>query len=405
MIPMFRFILLTGFLLLCLTATIALFLEPASPLPWSSPAKLTPASAFPAEKRRILMIYSYHDTLPWQAKIREALFARLNEIPEQQRPELFEERFEAHRLSPIISNITFLKLVEAKYSKVKLDLLVTVNDYAYDFIRQYPEVFPGVKRQSLNVSEEGGSNVFVAGENGAAAVNTIVQVLPDTKRIIVISGYDKSYSDKLMADVEIARASLAGKNIAVEIWDDFSFAELYQRAGQIPAKDNAILFLPVTQDRLGESQIPFEVMRRLNQVVSVPIFVHHDSFFGAGAVGGYVLSAAKFGNFLADIMLDLPLPKTRAEIDAATKAYYFDENELKRWHIDQRNLPAGSILLNHRESVLYTYRWQISATLLAFALESMLIIALFSSIRQRDRATSNLRRNVIYWSNASCAHQ
>ena len=93
---MLRFILLLGCLILypITTADIA-------------PSSIQATDTLPAvvlPKRHVLVIYSYHDTLPWQAKIREALFARLQTVPIEQRPELFEERFEAHRLSPLISN-------------------------------------------------------------------------------------------------------------------------------------------------------------------------------------------------------------------------------------------------------------------------------------------------------------
>ncbi|TAL50051.1 MAG: EAL domain-containing protein, partial [Methylovulum sp.] len=59
----------------------------------------------------------------------------------------------------------------------------------------------------------------------------------------------------------------------------------------------------------------------------------------------------------------------------------------KRWGIDDRDLPVGSIIINRKLSIMYTYRWQIAATLLALVVESLLIIALFRSLLERKQAT------------------
>jgi diguanylate cyclase (GGDEF)-like protein len=352
-------------------------------------ADVLPATPLP--KQRILVIYSYHDTLPWQAKIRDALFARLQTVPIEQRPELFEERFEAHRLSTIASDPTFLALLEAKYHNVRLDLIVTVDDYAFDFVKEHPNFFPHVKRQYLSLTQGNDNEALVARETPALAVNTLLQVLPKTKHIVaVVENQRYRYDSSNVELYKVVRPLLLAKRIQLDIWDNLSFAELYEHAKQLSEKDTAILYFPVTRDRLGAVQIPRDVMKHLSEVAKVPIFIHHDSFFGAGAVGGYVLSASKEGDLLGRMVLGLDLPKTRAEIDAATKGYYFDEDELKRWAIDERLLPAGSVILNRKESILYTYRWQITVTVLAFILESLLVIALFRSLRQRNQATRAL---------------
>jgi diguanylate cyclase (GGDEF)-like protein/PAS domain S-box-containing protein len=345
------------------------------------------------EKRRVLVIYSFHDTLPWQAKIREALFARLNSIPAAQRPELFEERFEAHRLSPLVSNEKFLALLEAKYSNIKLDLLITENDYAFDFIKNTPNFLPNVKRQSITLTRGRDDEALVVSERADLAVDTILKVLPNTKRIVsVIENSAYNYNNVTHDTLKTAQAALATKNIQLDIWDNFSYEELYEQAARLPKKDTVIFGFPMTVDRLGMSQIPRDVIQNLSNVANVPVFVHHDSFFGFGAVGGYVISATKVGDLLGRMVIGLDLPRNRAEIDAATKGNYFDDNELKRWGILDENLPADSIILNRKESIFYTYRWEMGGTLLAFMLESLLIAALFRSLRQRNQATRALAK-------------
>lgn len=339
--------------------------------------------------RKVLILYSYHDTLPWQAKLREALFTELKKTPQSQNLELFEERFEAHRLSTITSNDAFLKLLETKYRNVKLDLIVAENDFAFEFLSKYPDVFPGVKRQFISYSlGQNTANVLLISPNITTALNTILQVLPNTRRIIAIIGRGE-FNDTEKQQLEQNIAPLSVKQVQLEIWDDFSFAELYQRTRQLSA-GTAILYAPVTTDRLGQRKIPRDVLIELHKISAVPIFTTYDSFLGLGAVGGYMMSASQVGYLLAQAVLGLPLPKTRAEIEVATKGYYFDDIELKRWKIPDRNLPPGRIILNRKVSDWYKYRSQIAAALLALVLESALIIALLRSLRLRKEATRAL---------------
>ncbi|MGB4498476.1 MAG: EAL domain-containing protein [Methylococcaceae bacterium] len=402
---MLRLILLFGFLAFYSIATAT------HEFPFPNP-KISDSNTLhvdvPQPKRRVLVIYSFHDTLPWQAKIREALFAQLNAIPPAQRPELFEERFEAHRLTPLISNENFLALLEAKYNNVKLDLLITENDYAFDFIKNTPNFLPNVKRKALTLTRGRDDDALVVNERADLSIDTILKVLPNTKRIIsVIENSAYNYNNVTHDTLKKMQAALNAKNVQLDIWDNFSYEELYEQAARLPKKDTVLFGFPMTVDRLGVNQVPRDVIQHLSDVASVPVFVHHDSFFGFGAVGGYVISATKVGDLLARMVLGLDVPKTRTEIDAATKGNYFDDNELKRWGIPDENLPADSVIFNREESIFYAYRWQILGTLFVFMLESLLVVALFRSLRQRNQATLALaqERDLLEYHVAERTHE
>jgi signal transduction histidine kinase/CheY-like chemotaxis protein/HPt (histidine-containing phosphotransfer) domain-containing protein len=339
--------------------------------------------------RKVLILYSYHDTLPWQATLRSALFARLEQVPFTKRPELFEERFEAQRLSFNVSDSKFLALLEAKYSEIKFDLIVTEDDYVFEFLNRYPNVFPGVKRQfiTLSVGEEKGA--LMAGEDCVEPLNTILQVLPTVRRVIVVSEFSK-FGYIVFENCNTAKSKLS-RPLELENWDNFSFAELYAKTKKLP-ENTAILYYPVTVDRLNMREMPRNLISKLKTLSPVPIFSFYDTFLGYGAVGGYMISATKIGNLTADAVLGLPLPETRAQIDAATKGYYFDDAELKRWHIPDSHLPAGSIILNRKASDWYKYRVEITIAFIAFIIESLLLISLFRNLRLRKEATIALAK-------------
>ena len=352
--------------------------------------------------RKVLVIYSYHDSLPWQATIRSTLFERLQAIPAQQRPEIYEEHFDAHRFSSTDTHQSFLKFLQIKYQATKLDLIVTESEVAYEFLNEHPNFFPDIPRQYI-VSDD----VFNCAIDKRVlqilpavkqAILTPIKILPNLQRIIVIRDSSPinfvELSDSKTVEVyqvqELIKP-LAKQNIHLEIWQDFSFAELFQKIAQLKTANTAIFYLPVGIDRLGEHKIPKDVLQDLYKVAHVPIFIHHDTFLGTGAVGGYLFSAEKLGNLMADIVLGLPLPKSSDEIDAATKGYYFDDKALKRWNISDDALPPESTILNRKQADWHKkYRWQIVGIFLATFFELILIIALFYNLRLRKKASQAL---------------
>jgi PAS domain S-box-containing protein len=349
--------------------------------------------------RTVLVLYSYHNGLPWQAKMRTSIFQHLDKVPIDQRPELYEEYFDALRFDNLATHELLLKFLQTKYQKVKLDLIITESDLAYQLLDKHPEFLPHVPHQHIltdKLYNSGNSgNLLKVLPDTKQAIFTILKVLPKVRRIVVIgnynllsrielnpSGYEENY------DVKKLIAPLAAQNVQLDIWQNFSFAELYQKVSELNTPDTALLYFPVEIDRLGERKIPKQVLIELDKIAHVPIFVHHDSLLDVGTVvGGYLLSADKIGKLIADTVLGLPLPKTAADIDSATKGYYFNDIALKRWRIPDKNLPIGKIIINRNTPTWFKYRYHIAIALLAIVLESLLILTLLHNLRLRKKAT------------------
>jgi hypothetical protein len=50
-----------------------------------------------------------------------------------------------------------------------------------------------------------------------------------------------------------------------------------------------------------------------------------------------------------------------------------DWRQLKRWHIDERKLPAGTVVLFREPSAWMKFRWIIVGSLIVFTVELLLI--------------------------------
>jgi diguanylate cyclase (GGDEF)-like protein len=333
------------------------------------------------------VIYTLHDRAPWQAGIRAGLHARIEQIPQATRPVVYEEWLDASRLPGPQAEAAFLALLAGRYAGVKLDAVAAESEAAINLLNRHPELFPGAKRYlvgtSVKVDAVGDADVVRLEEDPVGALQSLSGVLPDTRKLVVIVGRTP-YGEAIAAKVRAAAGTLPAHTM-LDIWDDFTFDELLQRAGQLPPK-SAILWFPVFADKTGARKLPVDTLRALLAKASAPVFSHHDVNLGLGVVGGYMLSAKQSGDLIAQVLLGSASSAGDAALHARTKGHFFDDRALQRWGIGDQNLPPESVILNRTVPVWVTYRWHIAAAMLAIVLQTILIAALVRNLRQRKHA-------------------
>jgi len=348
--------------------------------------------------RKVLVIYSYQDNLPWQKEVRQALFSRLDSLPEGDNTELYEERLEVNRLNPIRSEDSILKLMADKYSHVELDLIVTDNDYAFEFFERNPEIFPSISRQHITLTDYSNQEDVLSIKLAPITnIELILQLLPETSKIIALTNDDLMIKGlRTESFTSLIQPLALQKGIQLEVWNDFTFEELYQRVELLP--DNVVLlFTPLFKDKLDAKQIPKKLLDNLVKVSPVPIFVNFSPLVGSGVVGGYLVSAAAIGNLIADAVIGIPLPENDPKITDKSMIYMLDYNAMNRWGINSTNLPDNYLIINRKYSFLEQYFWEISAALLALIFETLLIFSLLWNLKQRKKISSELlnERNLL----------
>lgn len=331
----------------------------------------------------VLILWSYGDKLPWQNRVRQGLDQRLEAQKDRLAPALYEERLEAARLTLTDQDAPWIAYLRHKYAGVQFDKVITESGPAAAFMSRHPDLFPGAKRFFVDseeeIEEKAGEHV-AAEEDFIGQMRIALDMTPQARRLVVVGNL-------VPQRVERARDAWSQHfkdRVSFEAWtDDFSFAELYARAGQLP-KDTVILYQLVNHDRSGANATPFQVLKNLAAAASVPVFATHDTLMGSGAVGGYLLSGERVGAMIADIM-------GGAEPSTFPGAYFsvnqFDDRALQRWNIPDDRLPQGSQIL-YREPTL----WERSGTWLAAVLiEGVLVFVLIWAVLSRRRAFAELR--------------
>jgi two-component system sensor kinase FixL len=85
-------------------------------------------------------------------------------------------------------------------------------------------------------------------------------------------------------------------------------------------------------------------------------------------------------------------PEVLSVNGAASCAYMFDWRQLKRWGIDEENLPPGSAVHFRAPSFWNLYRWQIIGVLSLCTIQAMLIVGLLLQSARRRRAEKEIRQ-------------
>ncbi len=165
------------------------------------------------------------------------------------------------------------------------------------------------------------------------------------------------------------------------------------KAVQSLSPGTVILYGAVLQDGAGRRYLPHEALVLMANVSRVPIYAVTPNMLGRGAVGGRFLDFASQGVTAAQLALRI-LGGERlgpADIVEADNPYLFDWHQLRRWQIDERRLPTGSVVRFREASVWDLYKGHIIAAVVVMLMQSVLIAMLLVQRARRQRAEDQAR--------------
>lgn len=352
------------------------------------------------ETKRILVLYSYHEGLPWERLINESLQNTLA----LQSTFLIEIKVEHTDRVSYADNVYRHKLMDLfqyKYSHLEMDLVIGVGDEAVEMLLDYGEkLFPEIPMLLITAERKTLQKDFLKpnttsllwGVDVRANVDLIQKLLPQTRHIFIVAG--TSATDR--AVLKLAQASLREdtKRFAIRYLTNIRAQDLIKRAKQLPDQ-SALLFLAFFRDAERKSFIPREILSIISKQANAPVFGVADSYIGYGIVGGSLLSAEMQGKRCAEIALRILRGEPPEDIipERTLNQLMFDWRQLKRWGISEEKLPAGSIVRYKEFSIWNAYRGYIIGIIAFCLFESLLIIRLLIQRSRRYRAEKNMRES------------
>ena len=249
-------------------------------------------------------------------------------------------------------------------------------------------VFTAVDQRRVQYSNLTGNDVAVAANiNYLSAFGNILQVLPNTRDVIVVVG--TSPIEKFWKEAIGKQVGPLTSRIRLSWTDELPFEELLKQASALPPH-TAIFWELMIVDAVGvvhEGDLPLE---RLHAVANAPIFSYDESFFGSAIVGGPLLIVADTSRLTAAVAVRILNGEKAGDIKVSPSNFLRAEVRLeayaKRWGISEKNLPPGSEILFRDATAWGQYRAYILAVAAAILIQAALIFWLLYEHWRRQRA-------------------
>ncbi len=299
--------------------------------------------------------------------------------------------------------LPFVDYLQALYAENPPDLIVALGAPAAEFVQRYrhrlfpetPMLFTSVEARRVQYERlTENDTVAAAAHDFPAAVETILQVLPDTKVIAVVNG--ASPNEVFWQGVlERELAPLSGR-VELRWYNRLSFEDILRDAARLPPH-SAIFWHLMSVDAAGVTHEGDTALHRLSSAANAPIFSYLDGFFDGSIVGGSMHSAEKGMAVAAAAAIrilngekagDIKIPPSRFELPR------FDWRQMQRFGISDSHLPPGSTVYFREPTVWQRYSWQIALILAVILAQAGLISALLNAHRRRRLAEVQSRQRM-----------
>src|SRR5215469_17371040 len=130
------------------------------------------------------------------------------------------------------------------------------------------------------------------------------------------------------------------------------------------------------------------------EAANAPVSVMDHVNFRAGALGGDLVNWADDGRVAAEMAVRVLTGERPQDVPIVTshRAYMFDWRALKRWGIDEKNLP-GTIVLHRLPSFWESYKWYVVSAIFILWLQTVAILGLLWQRERRRKTEAELRRS------------
>jgi signal transduction histidine kinase len=365
-------------------------------------AALTPAAAGdaaappddPAARplRRILLIQIAPRTTPAQVAIEQAFTSTLKTAwPD---PLSFHSEYLELLLFDQDDGVEeqLVNYLAAKYARTQPDLIAVTASTGLRFtLRHRARLFPGVPVVFSAVDQLAATDIGLEPDvsgvwlspDWRGTLDAARRLQPDLAQAFVVTG--ASPVDRVWKGSARAQLTRLERPIAITYLDELTIEALERRLAALPAR-SAVLMGAFQRDAAGRTFTTPEVMPRLSAASAAPIYSLGENVVGLGAVGGHTIGFEAQGRRAAELAVRMLRGERPPPAEKDTNVYRFDARQLKRWGLDPRRLPPGSVVLFEEPSLWRTYRAWIVAAAVVLALQTWLIIGLLVSRAQRRRA-------------------
>jgi PAS domain S-box-containing protein len=346
-----------------------------------------------APTKRILIITGYDPGHPAVTAILSSITSTMRQ-GSQGRVEFFYEFLENLRVPNSKYEPEMVSYLQRKYEGEKIDLILALGGVPLKFLLDHEgTLFSGVPKVYYfhDDREEKARSLWPRVTGVWADVElkkTLALALtlhPDTQNVVVVSG--NSEQDKFLREEALTAFHDDEAKLHFTHITDVTGDQLKQSVATLPPK-SVIIFLSFFVDKEGNSYSGPEALSLFAPSSNAPIYGISDTYMGAGIVGGNLLDFDGLGKRTGQValrMLNGEKPENIPPQSVPTIAK-FDWRELKRWHLDERKLPQGAIVLYRVPTFWELYKWYAIIAAVLILLQAFLITRLLITRARRRHA-------------------
>ena len=337
-------------------------------------------------EHNVLFINSYHSGYRWSDDILKGILSVLdghNNIC------LYTEYMDTKRIFNEATFHNFKEYLEKKYKDFHFDVIITSDDNAFDFIRQFrndlfeevPVVFCGVNY--LDPSDLNGiTNITGVNETAdiKATFDLILKLHPLTNLVVFIC--DNTHTGKKIQERIDEITPLFPSTVKTMVISDIYMDELLEKISLIPRR-SIIYYTTFFRDAGGKFFEYDQSISLISQHAKMPIYGAWDFHLGHGIVGGMLASGYYQGETAAQIamrILDGQKVSSLPVIQNSPNRYMFDMEQLERYNIRVIDLPESSIVINQSLQISKVF---ISIVLVVGVLSFIVIFLIFNNIKRK----------------------
>lgn len=351
------------------------------------------------QKAHVLVLNSYEKGFPWTDNV-------VNGIESVMKKELTDVVLKveymdskAVKYDSAYKKILF-DLYTHKYKDVNFDVIITSDDNAFNFVREYhEEIFSGISVVFCGVNNLKAPELVdgmpfsgileITAEK--ETVDLIRSLHPGIKRLVLI--YDTTPSGNYRWK-QLERVLGHFPEIEfVRLDDQYYISEIENKVKNL-TDDTAVIFATLYRDKSGHFISLREGVSRISDASAQPIYTYHLQVLKYGTIGGKILGGEQHGKKAAEIAIRI-IKGERAQnipiVKETLAEYIFDYSQLKRFNIKTSALPQKSIIINRPFSLYEEYKVLIWIIGLFVCILIIIIIALQMNIAKRKRVEIKIK--------------
>jgi signal transduction histidine kinase len=352
-----------------------------------------------SHKARVLVLNSYGKGFPWTDNVVHGIEAGLKrEIADVELTvEYMDSKVVAYDVA--YKKILF-DLYAYKYKDLELDVVITSDDNAFNFVREYhEEIFSGanvvfcgvnnIKAPDLVEGKPFTGILEITAEK--ETVDLIRSIHPEIKRLAVICDTTPSGMYR-WKHLEPVLGQLQGIEL-IRLDDRYHISEIESKARNLP--DNTVmLFATLYRDNSARFISLKEGVSRISEASTQPVYTYHRQVLKYGAIGGKLLSGEQHGLKAAELAIRIIKGNKAQQIPIVKETlaeYIFDYSQLRRFNIKTAALPRNSHIINKPFSLYQQYKVLFWIVSLFICILVITIIALQVNIMKRKRVEFQLK--------------